>query len=609
MHQLDKSWVAREAQSPPPVTLRAAFSSAPEDEREPLKPKMHGRQMLTYTTLLAGVLGGGSVSCEGPTFDAGDFVEAPAADTTLKRLRAMGFRDDDIKDQGDHYVVEGDMVFAKQNRPGDAAEDLAQRYLGRLSSREVIRVRIDSAVSAAYVAATVQAMDAWNNVRGTSVTFKRVLSAPEDIFVEQNSLNATACALADYPGFNNPFPMGSPGQRINILATAMEGTCATVRVHTMMHELGHAVGLRHTDACASEDPAVACVAVPMAEGADVNSIMASVATTSVVFTDQDEKAIQSLYPPSLASASRSAKITETFMVNRDGKLRSLYQFVQPSGNIRVWDEHGNKFPGGVTFADQITAVKWDKGLDVFGVGTDGTIKQYRWEGSFTTAQWFTHANPFTSTTGFLGQLTSLSVPGTVMLFGLGQDNQVKTYYWQGAWYSASLPQQFPGNKRFAGPLAALVWEGNYHIFGVGGNEMPNGQVKVDTLLQLWWAGTGWYWSDMAIQGVVNQFQGQISAAIYDGKPYLFGLRTDRKFGWVFWNGSGWTTSAFEIASGARIVGPVSAVSPAPGSLEILSLDGGFDVSDDVLKGGSVVSQKFVPPNSFPFSNLGNRWLP
>jgi hypothetical protein len=78
------------------------------------------------------------------------------------------------------------------------------------------------------------------------------------------------------------------------------------------------------------------------------------------------------------------------------------------------------------------------------------------------------------------------------VFGVGVDGMVKQL-WLGnsTWNWSGLGNSFANGARFAGPLSAASWDvGRLDVFGFrGGNR--GGDV-----LQLWWGGAGWQWSNL-----------------------------------------------------------------------------------------------------------------
>jgi hypothetical protein len=562
---------------------------------------------MTSKTASAFLLLVGLTACGAPPpDDTGGTDQRGGKDPVFDRLLAMGYHPEVIEDRGDHYVVEGDMVFPKAPAtPGAALGDLSQRWSNQLHSRTLIRVKLDSTVQNDQ-GAVLLAMLEWNKIGGTGFKFNQVTSGAFDTLVEAKPIpGEDACAQAQ-----TPFTTGAPGSVLTIDTSPPAGCASIPRLKIMMHELGHIIGFQHTNNCADTPMGNVCVAVPGVGGADAASVMSST-TTTPTFTDNDKLATQALYPPAMATGSRASNIVETFMVNRDGKVRRLtWQF----GQNFVPFNHGIGFSDGQSFMGPIAAVSMLPGtVSLFGIGPTivGNVRHFLWNGS--TASWSidSNANP-----GFLGQITAVSTASnTVTLYGVGFNDNVIRYHWNGSsWSAQSIAQQFDGGMKFTGPLTAVNWGGNTHIFGVGGAPIangtptnPTGTATATTILQMWFDGT-WHFSDMNNQVPIGNdiFLGHMSVFKYGADPRILGVGRDGTFKQLYFS-NGWFWESVAMPATSRMVGAVSGTSAIVGNISVFGLDGGFGSdSDDIRKGGSLIHRNYSS-SGWNWFNHGNPW--
>lgn len=194
--------------------------------------------------LLAGAL----AACS----DAGAPTAAPEQDDPLiERLIAMGAQREDIVDRGDHFVVEGDIQVFKRDlraaQPRDgrahAGDPMYQRYNGTVAwNRRTVRVDLAAvdAENASWAAATRAAMSNWNNAPGTTLSY--VEGSPADVTVSfVSTLGSCTVAQGAWPS------SGAPGSTVQISRVYAGSYTYAKQVWIMTHELGHNIGLAHTD--------------------------------------------------------------------------------------------------------------------------------------------------------------------------------------------------------------------------------------------------------------------------------------------------------------------------------------------------------------------------
>lgn len=167
----------------------------------------------------------------------------------LKTLMNLGYDTTGVIDMGDHYLVENDIVISKTLLSGTLPRQAygSNSQLVNASKQRSMTIRIDNSVpdnngSLDWRDEVPLAIAVYNNLATSNIRFTLVTSSTADIVIKTASY-----ASAGSPA-RAPLPSGgNPGAYVEI-NTSFTGTLSSIeKVYTLVHELGHCIGLKHTD--------------------------------------------------------------------------------------------------------------------------------------------------------------------------------------------------------------------------------------------------------------------------------------------------------------------------------------------------------------------------
>lgn len=204
---------------------------------------MRNLLLLTLSALLL-------FSCKkGVDVPAEDIVNTnDTSNSVYKYIKKLGYRDSEIKDIGNEFLVDGDILFAKNSNPdfsifgGPRAEQYGTANYVGYNVQPNITVRIDPSMNA-YTNEINGAIAMWNNVINCRVTFALTTATNQNILITNASIDPAqyVCGAANYP-IN-----GQPGSLVRIDLNVIASNTFIQRQRTIAHELGHTIGFRHTN--------------------------------------------------------------------------------------------------------------------------------------------------------------------------------------------------------------------------------------------------------------------------------------------------------------------------------------------------------------------------
>jgi len=182
--------------------------------------------------------------------DAPTSPGAAPARAAVDRLVALGFDPASIADRGEFLVVEGDMLFRKRDLVGPRASRTpsgprAQYHTTTLATpakmAQGITFNLGSmAGNASWAAAARRAMQIWNYSYGNKIWVSETTGTADLQISMVASLGSSAVAETNMPinGY-----LGS----VMYVSQAYNGLSSGEKTWTMVHEIGHAIGFRHTN--------------------------------------------------------------------------------------------------------------------------------------------------------------------------------------------------------------------------------------------------------------------------------------------------------------------------------------------------------------------------
>lgn len=225
----------------------------------------------------------------------------------LDYISKIGFNVKNVKDIGEYFLVEDDILFPKKMViPNLKRSKVNQYYTGSLISfgnQNNIRVSVDASLSD-WSGLISDAVNVWNSnyYNGPSrIKFNIVTSGTSDIVISKYGFEGQSyCGDAVFANSGN----AGNSIRINQDYLINQNFSYEQRRRTVIHELGHAIGFRHTNYAstgegASNSPLPGnALDVPGYGGTDSGSLMngGQCGYGATIPSDKDKNAEAALYP-------------------------------------------------------------------------------------------------------------------------------------------------------------------------------------------------------------------------------------------------------------------------------------------------------------------------
>jgi hypothetical protein len=212
-----------------------------------------------------------------------------------KKVRAyindLGFPANQVVENENEFIVEGDIVFPKNMEVPDAKVKTEQFYTGSLvSAANVtnIRLRIDASMTS-MASEINSAIAQWNAVANCNINWTISTSGAYDVLIINSNLGSGVCGSGTFPSG------GRAGGTIRINKAQIAGNSFAQRARTICHEMGHNVSFRHTNWSSIGESGA--IAVPGVGGTDAASLMngGQCGSGATTLSAKDQQAAAALY--------------------------------------------------------------------------------------------------------------------------------------------------------------------------------------------------------------------------------------------------------------------------------------------------------------------------
>lgn len=242
--------------------------------------------------------------------------ESEISDSVKQKIASLGFDPAQVKDAGDCYLVEGDILLQKGKLdsyvPKKTLLKQAQTtYLVNLEKVHNITVRIDASIPISgddnWRTEIQQAINEWNNISSNiRLLYTTASTADINILSDNGSLADRVYYSGGYywvlAAAEFPTNIGNPGYqiRINLDTDNNRVFSSSQKKYNIVHEIGHCLGLRHTNwSGLSETAGIGITGTPNSgSNPDPNSVMngGTALNSWGGFSSYDLIAVRTLYP-------------------------------------------------------------------------------------------------------------------------------------------------------------------------------------------------------------------------------------------------------------------------------------------------------------------------
>lgn len=261
----------------------------------------------------------------------------------IAMIEFLGFDTSDLIEEGEYYVVEGCILLEKAHLADYVAPSTRQWHTGSSVSRNNVSnvsVRISSNLSTDWKNAIADAINEWNNISGTDIRITVTTSTTANLSIQEISAGNSYIAQATWPKNGAIGPIIRVNTYYNYISYAE-------KKYTIVHEIGHCLGLRHTNWQGYEPQSaydsesgqnINAVLIPGTPQTDANSVMNRIVRPWQGFSSYDLVAIRHLYYTPTAPVAPPLTISfwpPSIIPSEGGEGYYIYKFRNETPSIVI----------------------------------------------------------------------------------------------------------------------------------------------------------------------------------------------------------------------------------------------------------------------------------
>jgi hypothetical protein len=222
---------------------------------------------------------------------------APDDHPVVQLLYSRGYKKGTIYETEEYFLAPPDLMYSKNIEDYDVTDTGTtpkQAFnTGALVSLDRMRINVflDNSIGADLQTRSVEAINELNGINDCALFFVRVFNANQAHITIRSDFgveDADVLGRAGFPSNGRPFNL------VTLNVDRVDDFGADIRRNVIIHELGHCVGLRHTNWQANGERGA--VNIPGTNAFDRNSIMWNTANGGAPFTNGDLTAFRTLFP-------------------------------------------------------------------------------------------------------------------------------------------------------------------------------------------------------------------------------------------------------------------------------------------------------------------------